>query len=158
MTAGHTTDRRMTVTFHKRGRGCSWTALRPPRTVVPGPTMAAGADLPHDLYTFVIEDALDLEFGFWGCVAAGATFRTLGRRRTPQGRAVIDSHLEDLDAAEARVNEVYFAWRNGESTPLDAELDSMLERWRQLPDGDDLVLEWALERHAWNDRRRRRRR
>ena len=28
----------MTVTFHKRGRGCAWTALRPPRSVVPGPT------------------------------------------------------------------------------------------------------------------------
>jgi hypothetical protein len=50
--------------------------------------MAAGGDLPHDLVTFVIEDALAIEHGFWGCVAAGATFRTLGRRRTPQGREV----------------------------------------------------------------------
>ena len=32
--------------------------------------MAAGGDLPHDLYTFVIEDALDIEHGFWGCLAA----------------------------------------------------------------------------------------
>jgi len=136
----------MQVTFHKRGRGCGWTALRPPRTVVPGPTMAAGGDLPHDLYTFVIEDALDIERGFWGCVAAGATFKTLGRRQTPQGRAVIARHLGSLDAAEARVNEVYFAWRAGEATVLDVELDEMLERWRAVPDGGDLVVEWPVER------------
>lgn len=132
----------MTVTFHKRGRTCGWTAQRPPRSIVPGPTMAAGGDLPHDLHTFVIEQALGLEFGFWGCVAAGATFKTLGRKRTPQGRAVIAAHLADLDAAEARVNALYFAWRAGTPTELDDDLDAMLARWRALPDGADLTLEW----------------
>lgn len=141
-------SRTMTVTFHKRGRGCGWTARRPPRSVVPGPTMAAGADLPHDLYTFVIEDALGLEHGFWGCVAAGATFRTLGRKRTPQGTAVIARHLDDLDAAEARVNEIYFAWKAGRPTELDDELDAMLARWRTVPDGGDLELEWPLHRRS----------
>lgn len=136
----------MKVTFHKRGRGCGWTALRPPRSIVPGPTMAAGGDLPHDLYTFVIEDALDLEFGFWGCVAAGATFKTLGRKRTPQGKAVIARYVVDLNEAEDRVNEVYFAWRAGQPTPLDAQLDSMLARWRALPDPGDLELEWQIAR------------
>jgi len=136
----------MVVTFRRVGRGCAWTALRPPRTVVPGPTMAAGRDLPHDLYTFVIEDALGIEHGFWGCVAAGATFRTLGRRRTPQGTAVIERHLADLDEAEARVNEIYFAWRAGGPTPLDTELDSMLERWRALSDGEELALRWPAQR------------
>jgi hypothetical protein len=108
--------------------------------------MAAGADLPHDLYTFVIEDALDLEFGFWGCVAAGATFATLGRKRTPKGRAIIERHLEDLDAAERSVNEIYFAWRDRHPISLDDELDSMLERWRAVPDGGDLELAWSIER------------
>jgi hypothetical protein len=108
--------------------------------------MAAGADLPHDLYTFVIEDALDLEFGFWGCVAAGATFSTLGRKRTPQGRAVIEQHLDDLESAERSVNEIYFAWRAGRSTELDDELDSMLERWTSVPDGGDLELVWCTDR------------
>lgn len=136
----------MTVTFAKRGRGCAWTALRPPRSIVPGPTMAAGGDLPHDLYTFVIEDALDLEFGFWGCVAAGATFKTLGRKRTPQGKAVIAKHLADLDAAESRVNEIYFAWRDGTPTELDDELDAMLARWRALPDDGELTVEWPIVR------------
>jgi len=134
------------VTFRRRGRGCSWTALRPPRTIVPGPTMAAGGDLPHDLYTFVIEDALGIEHGFWGCVAAGATFKTLGRKRAPQGKAVIARHLDDLDAAEARVNAVYFAWRSGTPTSLDDELDSMLARWRALADADELTLRWPTPR------------
>ncbi len=138
----------MTVTFMRRGRGCAWTALRPPRSVVPGPTMAAGADLPHDLYTFVIEDALELAHGFWGCVALGATFSTLGRKRTPQGRAIIERHLTDLDAAEVRVNQIYFAWRDGTATPLDVELDAMLDRWRALGDGDELVVQWPLARSA----------
>ncbi|MEP6300010.1 MAG: hypothetical protein ABJ382_22050 [Ilumatobacter sp.] len=110
---------------------------------MPGPAMAAGGDLPHDLYTFVIGSALGLEWGFWGCVAAGATFKTLGRKRTPQGTAIINRHRDDLEAAEARVNEIYFAWRAGTPTPLDDELDAMLARWRALPAGHDITLEWS---------------
>ena len=108
--------------------------------------MAAGGDLPHDLYTFVIEEALGIEYGFWGCVAAGATFKTLGRKRTPQGKAVIARHVEDLDAAETRVNAIYFAWRSGTPTSLDDELDSMLARWRTLTDSDELTLRWSTPR------------
>lgn len=118
--------------------------------------MAAGGDLPHDLSTFVIEDALGLEHGFWGCVAAGATFRTLGRKRTPQGTAVISRHLDDLDDAEAKVNEIYFAWRAGTPTSLDEELDAALARWRAVPDGGDLVLEWRMGRRAGGRTSRRR--
>jgi hypothetical protein len=110
--------------------------------------MAAGGDLPHDLYTFVIEDALGIEYGFCGCVAAGATLKTLGRKRTPQGKTVIARHLDDLDAAEARVNEIHFAWRSGEPTPLDGELDSMLSRWRALADGEELALRWPSRQPA----------
>ena len=142
----------MVVTFRKVGRGCSWTALRPPRTKVPGPTMAAGKDLPHDLSTFVIERALGIRHGFWGCVADGATFRTLGRRRTPQGKEVIGRHVAELDDAERRVNDVYFAWRAGRTTPVDGELDAMTARWLALDDGGELVVEWphdiAVVTHA----------
>lgn len=105
--------------------------------------MAAGGDLPHDLYTFVIEQALGIEHGFWGCVSAGATFRTLGRKRTPQGKAVIAAHAGDLAAAEQEVNAVYFAWRAGTPTALDAELDAMLRLWDDLAEGEVLTLEWS---------------
>lgn len=135
----------MEVRFVKTGKGraCRWEALRPPRTRVPGPTMAAGGDLPHDLATFVIEDALGIEHGFWGCVAKGATFRSLRRKRTEPGKAVIRRHADELDDAEHRVNECYFAWRRGEPTPVDDALDEMLARWRQLAEGEAIVLEWA---------------
>lgn len=126
----------------KGGRTCGWTALRPPRTRVPGPVMAAGGDLPHDLFTYVIEGALGIEHGFWGCLADGATFRTTGRKRTPQGRAVIARNAAALDEAEVRVNDVYFAWRRGEPTPVGAELDAMLERWSALGEGESLVVGW----------------
>lgn len=106
--------------------------------------MAAGADLPHDLYTFVIEGELALRHGFWGCVADGATFRTLGRKRTPQGKAVIARHLADLDDAERRVNAIYFAWKEGKRTRLDHQLDEMLARWRGLGDGETLTLPWTV--------------
>lgn len=117
--------------------------------------MAAGGDLPHDLYTLVIEDALGIEHGFWGCIAAGATFKTLGRKRTPQGKAVIERHLDDLHAAETKVNDVYFAWRAGRPTALDQDLDSMLAAWRAVPDGGDLHVEWTIRRSPQRRRNKR---
>lgn len=112
--------------------------------------MAAGRDLPHDLSTFVIERALGLEHGFWGCVSQGATFRSLGRRRTQPGRAVIRAHVPDLDAAEKLVNDTYLRWRQGADTPVQPELDEMLACWRQLSEGEELVVEW----HEASPRRR----
>lgn len=146
----------MEIRFRKgtRGRTCSWVAVRPPRTRVPGPTMAAGGDVPHDLATFVIEQALGIRYGFWGCVADGATFRTLGRRRTPHGRDVIRCHAAELDAAERRVNEVYFGWRRGEATPVDAALDEALGAWRRLPEGGELVRRWSPPSVTHRDRAR----
>jgi hypothetical protein len=129
----------MLVTFTKGPRTCSWQALRPPRTRVPGSTMAAGGDLPHDLVTFVVEHELGLAHGFWGCVANGATFRSSPRKRTPQGKDVITRHRADLDDAERRVNAMWRAWRAGRPV---APLDAMLDRWRRLDDGESLVVEW----------------
>ena len=107
--------------------------------------MAAGADLPHDLATFVIEQTLGIRHGFWGCIADGATFRTVGRKRTPHGKAVIDRHADELARAERTVNEIHFGWRAGRPTRADAELDAMLERWRELDEGAELQLEWPLD-------------
>lgn len=147
----------MEVRFRKgnNGRTCAWEATLPKRQKVPGPTMAAGPDLPHDLSTFVIEEALGFEHGFWGCVAEGARFRSLGRRRTPQGKEVVARHAAELDEAERRVNEVYFAWRRGEATEVDDAIEAMLARWRALdPDGGELVLEWPGARASGGRRRR----
>jgi hypothetical protein len=115
--------------------------------------MAAGGDVPHDLATFVIEQSLGFEHGFWGCVADGATFKSLGRKRTERGRAVIQRHLFELQRAEAQVNEIYFAWRQGVPTPADDVLNRAKAEWRGLPEGGSLVRHWA----AVVDRPRRRR-
>lgn len=145
----------MEVQFTKSGGGrtCSWVALRPPRSRVPGPSMAAGGDVPHDLATFLIEEVLAIDHGFWGCVAEGATFKSLGRKRTERGRAVIERHRDELERAEALVNEIYFAWRRGDPTPADEVLDRTTAEWRGLPVGGTLVRHWVPR----GDRRRRRR-
>jgi hypothetical protein len=110
---------------------------------VPGPAMAAGGNVPHDLATFVIEAELGIIHGFWGCVAAGATFKSMRRRHTEPGRAVIRRHVADLDAAEAQVNAAYFAWRSGVPTPVGPALDAACAAWRALPEGGSSVLDWA---------------
>ena len=56
---------------------------------------------------------------------------------------MIDRYSADLQAAEQRVNEMYFAWRAGQPTVVDADLDAMLERWRALADGGELAVEWS---------------
>ena len=123
---------------------CSWVALRQKRVRVPGPSMAAGADIPHDLATFVIEQTLGLRHGFWGCVSEGATFRSLSRKRTEPGKAVIQRHLSELNEAEVRVNDVYFTWRAGGATPVNERLDEMLAAWRKLGEYEELVVRWEV--------------
>lgn len=148
------------VTFLKVGDGrlCRWDAVRGKRIRVPGPTMAAGRGLPHDLATFVVEAELGLHSGFWGCVAAGATFRSLPRRRTEQGTQVIREHVADLDRAEAAVNAEVRAWERGERPAAAPALDAMLARWRALRPDEGLVVDWSAGVAPRRSGRRRRRR
>ena len=90
----------MLVTFTRddKGRTCVWAAERPGRAPIPGPAMAAGVDLPHDLATLVAEDVLGVTDGFWGSVQRGATFRSLRRRPTQKGREATRDHAAALDA------------------------------------------------------------
>jgi hypothetical protein len=109
--------------------------------------MAAGRDLPHDLTQFVIERELGIRDGFWGLLAHGAWFASVpGRRRTDAGRALVRAHSAGLAAAEDVANTHYFAWRRGAATPVNAALEAMLARWRELPEGERLVLEWPVRR------------
>jgi hypothetical protein len=132
------------VTFVKvdDGRLCRWDAVRGKRTKVPGPTMASGRTLPHDLSTFVVEAELELAHGFWGCVAEGATFRSLRRRRTKEGRNVVRAHVADLDAAEVVVGAEVRAWQRGGRPRTAPALDAMLARWRTLPADVPLEVRW----------------
>lgn len=135
----------MRVTFRKLvdQRLTTWDALRGKRTRVPGATMALGrGGLPHDLIQFVVEGTLSLDRGFWGSVAAGATFKSTGRKRTRAGRAVIARNRKELDTAEHIVNEHYLRWKLGQPTPVAARLDEMARRWEVLADRGELTLEW----------------
>jgi hypothetical protein len=135
------------VTFQKveNGRLARWDAVRGKRRRVPGPTMASGRTLPHDLSTFVVEHELGLTHGFWGCVAEGATFRSLPRRRTEPGRKVIRDHVADLDAAEGAVGAEVTSWQHGGRPRTATSLDAMLAQWRALPPDGRLVVEWRAK-------------
>jgi hypothetical protein len=139
----------MQVAFQKvdDGRLCAWVATPAKRKPFQGTTMATGRDLPHDLAHFVVEETLGLQWGFWGLVAKGATFKSVrGRRRTQPGRELIRAHRAALNAAEHLVNAHVSAWRKGASTPAAHALDAMLARWRALPVGEDLRLDWGRPR------------
>src|SRR5262245_41223579 len=139
----------MRVAFYKvdDGRLCSWTATRPKGKPFQGTTMASGSNLPHDLAQFVIEATLGFREGFWGLLANGATFESVvGRRRTRPGRQIIRAHHDALTATEHLVNAHATAWRAGGSTQAGPALDAMLARWRALPVGEHLHVDWEVHR------------
>jgi hypothetical protein len=142
----------MRVVFHKHKRGlCSWTAYPPKRR----PVSAGGGGstghnpLPHDLGQLVVERELGLEFGFWGCVAAGASFRTLvrgGRRRTQPGVEVIRTHVSEIDAAEHDFHDHVGRWLRGEATPARAALDEALRAWQSIDEHESIEVDFPLVR------------
>jgi hypothetical protein len=135
----------MQVTFTKliEQRASTWDAVWGKNIRVPGARMALGrGDLPHDLLQLVVEGTVGVDDGFWACVAAGATFRSTGRKRTRPGKAVIAAHRKGLDAAEQTVGAHVQAWRTGTVTPAGAALDRFDELWRSLGDGGSLCVEW----------------
>lgn len=139
----------MRVEFYKldAGRLCAWIAKPPKRRPFQGTTMAAGRDLPHDLAQFVVELALGLREGFWGLLANGASFKSVpGRRATEPGRQLARAHFGALNTVEGIVNEHVCAWRNGIATPVGPALDAVYARWRSLPVGAVMCLEWPVRR------------
>jgi hypothetical protein len=105
--------------------------------------MALGrGDLPHDLTQLVVEAAVGLGYGFWGCVAAGGTFKSTGRKWTKPGRAVIAEHREDLRRAEHVTGQQVARWKAGDDTPITRELDRIAALWDSLDEQQELVVEW----------------
>ena len=98
--------------------------------------------LPHDLLQYLVEAATEYEHGFWDLVSKGATFRSMGRRRTKPGRALIAQHRGEIRAAEGLPNAHVAAWRGGEHTPVTTALDTAARQWAALSVGDRLVFRW----------------
>lgn len=138
----------MRVTFWRFGDGrfSRWVADRGKRRIVPGTVWGESETLPHDLAGMVVEATLPLDWGFWACVAAGATFESTGRRRTEPGRAVIRAHRAELDAAEHAAHEHVARWQRGDPTPAAEALDDMARRWAALGKGKTLTVEWPTLR------------
>jgi hypothetical protein len=135
------------VVFRKGKRDlCEWTAYPPKRRPITSIGGGGFRCLPHDLAQLVVERELGHRHGFWGCLADGATFRTVVRsnrrlRRTRQGTAIIAGHVAELDAAEHDANLHVLAWRRGLATPVAGALTSVHRSWLALPEGGELELE-----------------
>jgi hypothetical protein len=120
-----------------------WTARRNKRTIVPGTTMALGrGGVPHDLFQLVVEAVEGRRDGFWGCVASGATFKSTGRKRTRDGRAVIAANRQGLLDAERLAAIHGEKLRRGIATPVGAILDIVDAQWQALADREPYEVEW----------------
>lgn len=139
---------RVVFTKHKRGL-CTWTAHPPKRRPVSalGGGSTGKCPLPHDLAQLVVERELGLQYGFWGCVAAGATFRTLvagGRKHTRPGVEIIRSHVSEIDEAEHLFHRHVGHWIYGEETPARAALDDALTAWRSIDEHGSIDVAFPL--------------
>lgn len=109
--------------------------------------MALGrGGLPHDLVQMIVEGTLGIENGFWGSVAAGATFKSTGRKRTKPGRAVIAANRRKIAEAEGVVGMHYSLWQTNEPTPTAPRFDEVSLVWAELGDRGELTLEWPTLR------------
>lgn len=135
----------MYVVFERSddGRHVGWTAHLPRRRPIVGSLMNVGTKRPpHDLVQFAVEAGLGLRYGFWGCIAAGARFRSMAARRTTPSRAVIVAHRSDLDEAEQLAGRYYDAWVAGSATPASTVLDRVIGAWNRVPAGSSLTVAW----------------
>lgn len=136
----------MRVEFFKLERNgrhlVCWEAFVGKRTRIPGTVMASQKNLPHDLLQYVVEAACTFENGFWGLLARGATFKSIGRRPTRPGRAVIAAHRPGLAHAEALAGHHSRAWIAGDYSPITESLDRTRAAWDSIGPDARLVFEW----------------
>jgi hypothetical protein len=131
-------------------------------------------ELPHDLAHFVVEDALGLEAGLWGVLAAGGMFghaKVIAGRRKPhaakRAQAVVDAAGDRLSQAEmltrfvcdlalegadrdvrrlkASAGERW--WRDASAEQLQQACRSLRETsvlWRDLRPDEALTVVWRL--------------
>ena len=98
--------------------------------------------LPHDIVTLVVERELGLTDGFFATVAAGGTFRSMAKRRSPAGKGAIAPNRPGLQRAEHQVHREWDSWLAGRPTPCRAALDEAWEAWEAVAPGGELTLSW----------------
>lgn len=104
--------------------------------------MAAEKSIPHDLAQYVIEAATGYRGGFWELVSKGATFKSIGRKRTKPGRAVIAEHRAELAGAERLAGEQLQRWKAGETSPVTDALSQAFDQWKGLSPAECLTFDW----------------
>ena len=111
---------------------------------------------PHDLCHYALERHFGVRFGFWGLLAAGASFEAVQRFGARDPRSVdvepdpvIAAHVDELLAAEALVND--FTGHGG--APSDemsaddvaaarAAVSDIAREWAAVEPGGKLQLVW----------------
>jgi hypothetical protein len=102
--------------------------------------------LGHDMTQFAVEGALGLRHGFWGCLAEGASFRSIKRRPpTKRGVETVRRHVPELDDAEMLALRHVDEWQRGDDGPVSRALADLHRRWQAVPPGGHLDLEWPPE-------------
>jgi hypothetical protein len=133
------------------------------------------SDLPHDLVHYTVEDSLGIADGIWGAIAGGVVFRSMTHvsgRRPPhaaeRSAELIRQYRDRLQRAEligglietaAHRSDADLARLTAQGLPSGSDpppiaamaaavaaLRSAQERWRQLPIGSRLVLDWPGHR------------
>jgi hypothetical protein len=123
-----------------------------------------GVDLPHDLVHAVVETAVPLADGVWGCVADGVVWgsmRHVSGRRPPHAADRSDrlkrERVEAVLRAEGLADLVARLARSGEVLPHEigasgvaserieaavAAVRDATRRWADLPVGEEWVVTW----------------
>ncbi|GIF65657.1 hypothetical protein Ais01nite_36920 [Asanoa ishikariensis] len=134
------------------------------------------AELPHDLVHFTVEDAMRVRDGIWGAIAGGVVFKSMTHqsgRRPPhaaeRSAALIREYRDRIQHAELlggfveaaaakpgadlrRLAAQWFATRPEDAPPNEAvvaaveALRVVAERWRAVPVGSGLAVEWPAFR------------
>jgi aryl-alcohol dehydrogenase-like predicted oxidoreductase len=141
------------------------------------------AELPHDLVHYTVEDAMRVPDGIWGAIAGGVVFKSMTHqhgRRPPhaaeRSAALIREFRDRIQHAEllggfveaaaeqpgadlAKLAAQWFATRPEDAPPVEAvrgavaALHAVAERWRAIPVGGALSLDWPAHRKVRAARR-----
>lgn len=129
----------MKITFiRESARDCAIRCVCADGTVLAVRTYSRPLGLPHDLAHYLVERELGLVWGFWGLVAAGATFASVTRcgghtRRyhDAEGLWLTKQHREDLAEAEALVGVLLCIWRGNAQDDWRAQRAALAGCWRR---------------------------
>jgi hypothetical protein len=112
--------------------------------------------LLHDICHYVVEKNLQYPRGFWGMLAQGHSFKELVGKENPQTTELrfIEQIVGPVQSAhwghiprqnfEEHIRHLDFTMTADILTSCLEEIDSIIENWRQLAVGKQLILEWKI--------------